>query len=169
MVLHAHTSHSNPETELRNLVERPVGVDGIFEVHLIGWYGGDEYALFIYASHALLEGQSMIALVRTLLGWMVENDQKVVKELQWEGEEVQNLAPGAFAALGGLPKGWDEESPALLDQLAKAASIKKVGRFEFTCGAYITQMSPAVLPLAQAPTHVNYNPRKNSPSAPLPR
>ncbi|KAG9126276.1 hypothetical protein FRC07_004128 [Ceratobasidium sp. 392] len=121
----ASAAQSNPEEELRGLVERPLGDKNIFEVNLVGPYTNGEHTLFIYSSHALLEGQAMIALFRQLFAWMMEDDLKVEEELQKEETQVQNLHPGAVLSFGGLPKRWKEESPAFLKQLDPSAGIKK--------------------------------------------
>ncbi|KAG8693320.1 hypothetical protein FRC08_009195 [Ceratobasidium sp. 394] len=56
---------------------------------------------------------------------MACKDLKVEKNLQPEEAQVQNLEPSPFFAFGGLPRGWDEESPAFFKELQIAASIKK--------------------------------------------
>ncbi|KAG8744608.1 hypothetical protein FRC10_009833 [Ceratobasidium sp. 414] len=126
-VLRSNTSvaQSNPEAELCDLVERLLDNQQVFEVHLVGPYVNGEHTLFVYASHAFLEGQSMIALIRQLLSWMVYKDLRVEDGLQSEEAQVQNLEPNAILALGGLPRGWDEESPAFFKELETAASIEK--------------------------------------------
>ncbi|KAG9126277.1 hypothetical protein FRC07_004129 [Ceratobasidium sp. 392] len=117
-------AQSNPEAEICNLVERPLGTRELFEVHLVGPYVTGQYTLFVYASHALLEGQSMIALFRQLFSWVVSKDLKVEPELQLEDSQVQRLEPSAFFAFGGLPPRWNEECPAFFKELAATASIE---------------------------------------------
>ncbi|KAG9099659.1 hypothetical protein FS749_000721 [Ceratobasidium sp. UAMH 11750] len=123
--INASAMRSNPEVELRNLVERPLGPGDIFEVHLVGPYANEGYTLFVYTSHALVEGQAMAALIRQLLSWMTEKDLKVEEVLQQEEAQVRNLHPGAVLSFGGLPERWNEESPAFLKQFELLAGIEK--------------------------------------------
>ncbi|KAG8707801.1 hypothetical protein FRC09_001606 [Ceratobasidium sp. 395] len=123
--VNANATQLNPETALCNLVERPLGDGGSFEVHLVGPYADGEHTLFIYTSHALLEGQAMVALFRQLFDWMMERDLKVEENLQQEETQVQNLHPGAVLSFGGLPERWEEDSPAFLKQLDPSAGFGK--------------------------------------------
>ncbi|KAG9083228.1 hypothetical protein FRC06_004642 [Ceratobasidium sp. 370] len=67
----------------------------------------------------------MIALIRQLLSWVACKDLEVEEYLQAEEAQVRNLEPSAVFALGGLPPGWDEASPAFFKELKIAASIEK--------------------------------------------
>ncbi|KAG8744609.1 hypothetical protein FRC10_009834 [Ceratobasidium sp. 414] len=123
--INANVTRSNPEVELCNLVERPLGDKDIFEVHLVGPYANGEHTLFVCTSHALLEGQAMVALIRQLFSWVICEDLKVEEDLQQEETQVRNLHPGAVLSFGGLPERWSEDSPAFLKQLELSAGIKK--------------------------------------------
>ncbi|QRV89025.1 hypothetical protein RhiJN_17043 [Ceratobasidium sp. AG-Ba] len=118
-------AQSNPEIELCKIVERRLDDKKVFEVHLTGPYVDGEYTLFVYSSHAFVEGQAMIALIRQLLEWMAAKDLKVEDELQPEDIQVQNLDPGAVLQYGGLPKTWKEVSPAFFKKLAEPLTGKK--------------------------------------------
>ncbi|KAF8603849.1 hypothetical protein BDV93DRAFT_523001 [Ceratobasidium sp. AG-I] len=113
---------STPESRLCEIVSQPLPDNLQLKLYLHGPYTNGEYTLFPYSSHAVLEGQAMLDLLRTLFNWMVNPSPE--DELTW-GEEWRNLAPGTVVALGGELEGWDVESPALLEENAKVLLIKK--------------------------------------------
>lgn len=118
------TNESTPENQLCEIVSQPLPENLLLKLYLYGPYTNGEYTLFVYSSHAVLEGQAMLDLLRTLLNWTVNPSPE--EELVW-GVEWRNLAPGAVVVLGGELEGWDVESPALLEEHMKTFVIEKVG------------------------------------------
>ncbi|CAE6364677.1 unnamed protein product [Rhizoctonia solani] len=112
----------DPEKHLRDIVSKPLPPNEIFKLYLVGPYEDGQFTLMTYKSHALAEGQAAIDLLATLLDWVI--NPIVGVELMW-GREWQNLLPGTVVVLGGEKKGWDEESPAILEENARNFTFEK--------------------------------------------
>ncbi|KAG8755725.1 hypothetical protein FRC11_005842 [Ceratobasidium sp. 423] len=83
----------DPETNLCDIVHRPLPPNEIFEVYVIGPYQDGQFTLITYKSHALAESQAAIDLLATLLDWILD---PVGVDLIW-GEEWRNLLPEVLA------------------------------------------------------------------------
>jgi hypothetical protein len=80
------------------------------------------HGLFIHSTHALMDSQVAIDLIRLLLEGISGGEQFnsiPVSELPW-GEETKNLDVGPTAAVGGVKEGWEVEGVKLMETQARA-------------------------------------------------
>ncbi|KAB5594783.1 hypothetical protein CTheo_1762 [Ceratobasidium theobromae] len=107
----------DPESELCGIVSSPIR--RLFQAYLLGPHLDNQFTLFVYMSHAVLEGNAAIDVLGTLLDLITNPRPKT--DLEW-GEEWRKLPPGAVVTLGGELEGWDVDSPALLAANAETFS-----------------------------------------------